>query len=122
MNSIHYARDRDGHNNQRRRNLVYMHTLFNEHTTIIAVNILVKKQPQAVHLAISETRRCRGTNLGDYSIMMLNNSMHTDKTGHTSNKPHCHCTTTMGTRVEKGQKSWFRIIIIHIYSGPYLSE
>ena len=50
-----------------------------------------------------------------------NKSMHTDKTGHIiffSNKP--HCTTTMGTRVEKGQKSWYRII--HIYSGHYLSE
>ena len=124
--AIHYARDIDGHNNQRRRNLVYTHTLFNEHTTIIAVNIIVsnvKKQPQAVHLAISETRRCRATNLGEYSHH--NNdaqyvAMHTDKTDHISNKP--HCTTTMGTRVEKGQKSWFRIIIIHIYSGHYLSE
>ena len=50
--------------------------------------------------------------------------MHTDKTGHISffyyNKP--HCTTTMGTRVEKGPMSWYRIIIIHIYSGRYLSE
>ena len=48
--------------------------------------------------------------------------MHTEKTGHISNKP--HCTTTMGTGVEKGQMSWFRIIIIHIhvYSGRYLSE
>ena len=42
--------------------------------TIIAVNIIVsnvvlvkKKQPQAVHLAISETRRCRAINLGEYS-------------------------------------------------------
>ena len=47
--------------------------------------------------------------------------MHMDKTGHIiiffSNKP--HCTTTMGTRVEKGQKSWIGIII-HIYSGRYL--
>ena len=49
-----------------------IHILFNEHTTIIAVNIIVnnvvlviKKQPQAVHLAISETRRCRATNLGE---------------------------------------------------------
>ena len=49
--------------------------------------------------------------------------MHMDKTGHISffsNKP--HCTTKMGTRVEKGQMSWFRIIIIHIYSGRYLSK
>ena len=43
------------------------------YTMIIAVNIivsnvvLVKKKPQAVHLAISETRRCRATNLGEYS-------------------------------------------------------
>ena len=30
------------------------------------------------------------------------------------------CTTTIETRVEKGQMSLFRIIIIHIYSGRYL--
>ena len=46
--------------------------------------------------------------------------MHTYHISFFSNKP--HCTTTMGTRVEKGQKSWFRVIIIHIYSGRYKTK
>ena len=48
-----------------------IHILFNENTTIIAINFVVnnvkkhKKQPQAIHLAISETRKCSATKLGD---------------------------------------------------------
>ena len=51
-----------------------VHILFNEYTTIIAVNIVVNnivlekknnKQPQAIHLAISETRKCSATKLGN---------------------------------------------------------
>ena len=38
-----------------------IHILFNERTT--EVNNV--KQPQAIHLAISETRGCRVTKLGD---------------------------------------------------------
>ena len=41
-----------------------IHILFNERTTVnIEVNNV--KQPQAIHLAISETRGCRVTKLGD---------------------------------------------------------
>ena len=55
------------------------HILFNEHNTIITVNIVVNnvvhnKQPQAIHLAISETRRCRVTKLGD--VIATSNSDH----------------------------------------------
>ena len=50
-----------------------IHILFNEYTTTIAVNIVVNniileknnKQPQAIHLAISETRKCSATKLGN---------------------------------------------------------
>ena len=44
-----------------------IHIVFNKHTTIITVNIVVNnnKQPQAMHLTISETIRYRATKLGD---------------------------------------------------------
>ena len=43
---------------------------FSEHTTVsIVVNNVAlekkKKQPQAIHLASSETRKCSATKLGD---------------------------------------------------------
>ena len=46
------------------------HILFNEHTTILTVNgvvnnVVLVKQPQAIHLAISETRRSRVMKLGE---------------------------------------------------------
>ena len=51
------------------------HMLFlNEHTEIVMVNIavnnavLVKKHPQAIHLAISETGRCRKTKFGEVIV------------------------------------------------------
>ena len=37
--------------------------------------------------------------------------MYMDKTGHISNKPHCNTTIS----VEKGQKSWFGIIIRYMW-------
>ena len=79
--AIHYDRDIYGHvthshKNQSRRKLG-IHIPFSEHTTIITVNIVVNnvvlnKQPQAMHLAISETRRYR---LGD--VIATSNSDHT---------------------------------------------
>ena len=58
-----------------------IHMLFNEQTTIITVNIVVhnvyinNKQPQAIHLTISETRKSRETILG--AVIATSNPDHT---------------------------------------------
>ena len=58
------------------------HILFNEHTTIITVNsvvnnvVLKQQQPQAIHLAISETTGSRVMKLGE--VIATSNSDYTN--------------------------------------------
>ena len=70
-----------------------IHVLVLEHTTKIKVNVVVNnvvlvKQPQARHSAISETRRCRAMNLGE--------EIHGQNSYYFfSNKPHCITTISV---------------------------
>ena len=94
-----------------------IHVLVLEHTTIIKVNVVVSnvvlvnnnKQLQAIHSAISETRRCRAMNFGEVITTSDSDqsslcSMCVDKTAHI-----IFLVTNLIVMVEKGQKSWLII-------------
>ena len=69
-----YGHVTHSHNNQLRCNLVHTYFLMNS-TTIITVSIVVNnKHPQAIHLTIPETGRCRKMKLIEVIVTSMYNS------------------------------------------------